>query len=463
MRPQNLVARERLEVELRKQAPISAADLSKRLGVSLATTLRMLRERHERVVRIGTTKTARYALRRPLRGVAKPISVYRLDKEGKGQSCGPLELLEPKGSLLDLKAIGWPLDKDHSKGWWDGLPYPLYDMRPQGFLGRNFARLTFRNLGVSPNLEEWSDDDIVYALTRYGSDTAGNLIVGDPAYELWLASVATPEDPLPEGGLGERYAELASRVTSQGVAGSSAAGEFPKFTAARERPGCATPHVIVKFSGADDSTAVRRWSDLLVCEHLALAALEASTHLRSAPSRVLSAQGRTFLEVERFDRQGIFGRSETVTLEALNAALLGSNDLAWPELARQLSYLDLTASGMEGDIRMLWWFGKLIANTDMHLGNMSFRFEGGDSPRLRPAPAYDMPPMLYAPLSGGEVPVRTFEPSLPLPAEREAWQAACAAAIAFWKNASQDSRVSQSFRNTCEENRKRLSALAERA
>src|ERR1700674_2344668 len=157
MRPQNEAARQRLEIELRRHAPVSAADLSKRLGVSLATVLRMLRERGERVVRIGTTKTARYALRRPLRGTAKRIPVYRLDEEGKGHNCPPLEILEPHGSLMDLKAMGWPLDKDHSKGWWDGLPYPLYDMRPQGFLGRNFARQAYRNLGVSPNLEEWSD------------------------------------------------------------------------------------------------------------------------------------------------------------------------------------------------------------------------------------------------------------------------------------------------------------------
>ncbi len=464
MRPQNETARERLEVALRKSAPVSAADLSRRLDVSVPTVLRILREREERVTRIGTTKTARYALRRPLRGIAKPIPVYRVDAAGKGHSCGTLELVEPQGSIMNLKAMGWPLDRDHHNGWWDGLPCPLYDMRPQGFIGRNFAHYTHRNLGVSPNPEEWSDDDVVYALSRHGSDTTGNLIVGDQAYELWLASVANPEVPLPEAGLDERYVELADRATSQGVAGSSAAGEFPKFTIARQRPGCATPHAVVKFSGADDSTAVRRWADLLVCEHLALAALGASPGLRAAPTRVLCAQGRTFLDVERFDRHGMFGRSETLTLESLNAALLGSNESAWPELVKDLTRLKLTAAGLEEEVRVLWWYGRLIANTDMHLGNLSFSFEPkfDDLPRLRLAPAYDMLPMLYAPLSGGEVPGRTFDPVLPLPRERGAWQAACNAALVFWMTASQDPRISQPFKKICAGNHERLTVLAQR-
>jgi len=42
---------------------------------------------------------------------------------------------------------------------------------------------------------------------------------------------------------------------------------------------------------------------------------------------------------------------------------------------------------------------RLIANTDMHLGNLTFHVEG----TFRLAPAYDMLPMAYAPLPGGEV------------------------------------------------------------
>jgi len=45
MRPINLVARDRLNAELRRNPPIAAAALAERLGVSAPTLLRMLRER----------------------------------------------------------------------------------------------------------------------------------------------------------------------------------------------------------------------------------------------------------------------------------------------------------------------------------------------------------------------------------------------------------------------------------
>lgn len=466
MRPQNENARERLEVELRKSPPVSASELSHRLNISVPTTLRILREREEHVIRVGTTKNARYALRRPLRGVARAIPVYRIDRQGRGHSCGHLELVEPQGSYMDLKSMGWPTDKTQINGWWDGLPYPLHDMRPQGFLGQIFARGIYQDIGVSPNPEEWSDDDIAYVLTRYGSDTSGNLIVGDQAYSRWLSSTAGSEPHLLEDNLYARYTNLANQITGLIGSGSSAAGEFPKFTASRRLPGAATPHVIVKFSGTDDSTAVRRWSDLLVCEHLALTTLGEQTSLNVAPSRILKEQhGRTFIEVERFDRHDLIGRSEIISLSTLNAALLGSGKSAWPELVTELARLKLVAPDVEEEVLVLWWYGKLIANTDMHLGNLSFRFrpmQGRANPQLQLAPAYDMLPMLYAPLSGGEVPARGFEPPLPLPREREAWYVACKAAREFWKVAAHDGRISNNFQKMCAENLNRLDSLAHR-
>jgi hypothetical protein len=465
MRPRNEFARERLGAVLRRTPWIAASELSNRLLISLPTVLRMIGEQRDRIIKSGTTKAASYALRRPLRGQIKPITVYRIDRQGKSHECGILDLVEPEGAFMDLRAMGWPIDDAHLKGRWEGLPYPLYDMRPQGFLGRNFALHTYKDLGVSPNPVEWSDSDIVYALTKYGADTSGNLIIGDQALERWLTSVAKPTAPLSENNLPESYVHLALEAASQGLGGSSAAGEFPKFTASRDRPGSGTEHVIVKFSGADNSTAVRRWSDLLVCEHLALEALRAASSLRVAPSRILNAQGRTFIEVERFDRHAIFGRSETVTLFSLDEALLGSEQSSWPDLIRELSRHELATGELELEVRMLWWYGRLIANTDMHLGNLSFQFSPtpGAQPRLSIAPAYDMLPMLYAPLSGGEVPVRKFEPALPIPQDREVWQAACKAALLFWKTASRDDRVGQEFRKICGLNYRMLDELAGRA
>ena len=465
MRPQNQAARDRLEAELRKSACVSAAQLAKRLDVSIPTLLRMLKERAERIVRVGATNRARYALRHPLRGIIGPLPLFRVDKTGQGHEAGTLDLIEPAGSVLDLAGMGWPTDASHRDGWWEGLPYPLHDLRPQGFLGRAFARVHATELDIPADPNNWSDDQAAYVLSHHVADGPGNLILGEAAYARWMQTVANPTEPTPDNKLGEHYVTLADQVTSLGVVGSSAAGEFPKFTATRDLPRSATPHVIVKFSGSDESSTVRRWADLLICEHLALTCLGEMTGLPVAASRILANQGRTFLEVERFDRHGAFGRSETVTLASLDAALLGSTTHNWPPMVERIATeLKLAAPGLQQTVNLIWWYGRLIANTDMHAGNLSFQFTAtpGELPQLSTAPVYDMLPMLYAPLAGGEVPARDFTPPMPLPNERATWQTACEAALSFWLRAANDMRISEHFRSLAQANHFRLVELRQR-
>lgn len=461
MRPQNTAARAQLDSILRHQGLSSAADLAGKLGVSIPTILRILHERNDEVVRLGTTKLSRYALRRTLRGKTDPIPVYRINEQGQGLHCGTLNLIAPQGSLLPLRDLGWPTDSEHVAGIWGGLPYPLYDMRPQGYLGRSFARKAAIDLDVPPDPDAWSDDNIVYVLSRRGADTSGNLIVGDDAYTLWLQSVASPEPAIPPEQQASRYAQLAMEATAMVGGGSSAGGEFPKFTAKRILADSATPHVIVKFSGADASAPVQRWSDLLICEHLALQALRSNTQISVERSRILQAEGRTFLEVERFDRSGEFGRMPLISLSSLDAVFIGLGSGDWPALTEKLVKLAMVPEVLAHESLVLWWFGRLIGNNDMHLGNLSFQFdpEQGRGSPLRLAPTYDMLPMLYAPLSGGEIPVRQFEPALPLPRHAEAWKLAWAAAVDFWEAASRDDRISESFREICSANGAQLSRL----
>ena len=189
---------------------------------------------------------------------------------------------------------------------------------------------------VDPDPTRWSEDDILIALSQAGADLAGNLVVGRVALAQWQHSTLDALQPMASAQRGVRYAALAQQALADGVAGSSAGGEFPKFTALREHAHARTPHVIVKFSGADESAAVRRWSDLLVCEHLALEAVARGLGLRSSRSEIVRHAGRTFLEVERFDRHGAHGRSAVMSLETIDAALLGSSRTQWPELARRL-------------------------------------------------------------------------------------------------------------------------------
>lgn len=461
MRPRNQPVRDQFAAVLARHGASSVSELAALLRVSIPTVHRLLREQTAgRVLTGGRAGRTRYALRRALRGDDSDVPLYTVDADGNARTLAALAMVHPQGSRLVLRDTEWPIPEAARDGWWDGLPYPVYDMRPQGYLGRQLARAETQRLGVPDNPEQWSDEDIVFALAQCGADTSGNLILGDPACERWLQGKVAPPEPLRESRLAAAYAAYAERAVATGVPGSSAAGEFPKFAAVRECTGCATPHVLVKFSGADDSAAVRRWSDLLVCEHHALECAATMPGVESARSRIVQHGGRSFLEVERFDRAGPFGRTALCSLETLNAAFLGASSTDWTALAARMVAAGLLGTADAQRIERLWWYGRLIANSDMHLGNLSFR------PRRTAfdlAPTYDMLPMGYAPLSGGEVPARAFDPALPLPAQRTAWLAAASAAAAFWQRAAGDARISAPFRDACAANGWQMLELAARA
>ncbi len=467
MRPRNDTARDQLETVLSRRAAASAADLATAVGVSVPTLHRMLQELGDKLITTGKARRTRYAVRRGLRGDASDLPIYEIDRQGRASLLTQLTLARPEGTCMPLDGTHWPTPDDARDAWWGGLPYLLQDMRPSGYLGRQFARNLHQPLALPANPHEWSDDDVLWALSQRGADTSGNLIVGDPAYTHWQQSkAAAAAEPIKPRALGRAYEDLAEQAVAAGVPGSSAAGEFPKFPALRDLDAfddgkhSDTPHVLVKFSGAGRSPAVQRWADLLVCEHLAMACAASMPAASSARSRIITTEGgRTFLEVERFDRHGLSGRSPLVSLATINAAFLGDGSSDWTRLTARLQAMALLPADDALRVQHLWWFGRLIANTDMHTGNLSFRPQGN----FALAPTYDMLPMLYAPLPGGEVPQREFDPPLPLPTQRSAWAIACEAALSFWQSTAGDKRISAPFRRTCSANAQRLQDVAQHA
>lgn len=442
---------------LRTNHHIGGAELCARLGgISRATLSRALKGLGASVISSGGSRRTRYALRRTLRGNANPIPLYRIDEHGQGHEIGLLSLIYPQGTCLANQAgFPWPLNKDMADGWFEGLPYPIIDMRPQGFLGRNFARIHALDLNLPNNPDAWSDDDIIYMLSLLGHDQPGDLILGEVAYHRFLERIRQSDTRfLSDDQIEESYPRLADMALLQGEPGSSAGGEFPKFTASRLINNRKVD-VIVKFSGADNSPAVRRWADLLICEHLASSVMANTLQIAVAESAIYQYADRTFLEVARFDRHGDFGRSPVCTIGSLNAALVGEN-ADWPKTAQAFHNHGWLSAEDVTRITLIWWFGRLIANTDMHEGNLAFR------PGLTLAPVYDMLPMMYAPVSGGEVPVKTYAPALPLPAEVDLWKQSAKAAIQLWEICSDDERISTDFRQICINNSRILANLLSR-
>ena len=438
---------------LRARPHLPAGELLASLKVSRATLMRAVRAAGPEVLTIGRARRTSYAARRLLRGIAEPQPVFQVDEQGGSVEVGRLNLAYPDGSVFEFGAASsWPLDDSMRDGWFDGLPYFLQDLRPDGFLGRQFARAHAQVLQLGENPREWSDDDALYAISLLGADQSGNFIVGEGAFRLWLDQVQQPPECLEDGQVQASYSERAQRAMQYGIAGSSAAGEFPKFTALRSLHGAPT-HVLVKFSGSDHSEGTQRWSDLLICEHLAADTIATVPGLSAAQTSILQAGNRTFLQAVRFDRHGIRGRTALCSWAALNDGWFGLAGRPWPEGGARLLQRELIDRDTLQSITRLWHFGQLIGNNDMHDGNLSFQPRISNSRiELRVAPVYDMLPMLYAPQRGVELAPVTFAPRLPLPAEREAWQQAAAAADRFWSQAADDARISAPFRAICAEN-----------
>ena len=458
---------------LRRRGRQYAGELLKLLGVSRPTLMRAVQAAGADVVVRGRARRTAYAARRALRGSLSALPLYRVDEAGQVQEIARLDLTYPDGCALEfLQDFGWPTEVGAmSEGWFEGLPYPLQDMRPQGFLGRHFARRHATLLQVPENPTLWTDDDALHALSLMGADTPGNLILGEAACRAWLDQVqghrqAPGAHGWAEDELAEAYPRLAEQALAQGVPGSSAGGEFPKFTALRRE---AAQHVLVKFSGSDRAPGTQRWADLLVCEHLAGQVLQDQLGIRAAASRILSSDGRTFLEVARFDRHGLFGRSGLVSWAALDGAFFGTAGRPWGEAGRRLEERGWLSAQEAEQLARLWHFGQLIGNSDMHDGNLSFQLSTGPSgsdgaggpqlssqrsvtrqgPSLRLAPVYDMLPMRYAPVQGMELLMRDITPRLPLPSEQAAWQVAARAALVFWQTSAEDPRISAGFRQVC--------------
>lgn len=403
--------------------PLAARQLIDALGISQPTLSRALAELGDEVLRLGAARSIQYALRDGLRGLPD-MPVYRVDVEGK------IRLL---GTLVPVRAEGFVMRQaDGATLFSPGLPWWLLDMRPAGYLGRAYAARHGGALGLPARLPDWSDSHALRALLANGEDMVGNLLLGDMARDRFLA--APLPEPIAEAQKAGRYAALARAAASGEQPGSSAGGAQPKFIAyaAIATSADGPRHVLVKFSEPDAGPVGERWRDLLLAEHLALETLR-EAGIPAATTRLIDHEGQRFLEVERFDRVGALGRRAVFSLSALDAEFVGAGASGWPVIARRLAAQKVIVPQAAETAALLWAFGTLIGNTDMHGGNLSFLSDQG--PPCDIAPAYDMSPMGFAPRSGGGLPESLGE----LPHEaaidpgvaNETWRQAEALARAF--------------------------------
>lgn len=414
--------------------PCTVSQLKTRTGLSQPVLSRALNEIAQYNGRLFTHRQGRsivYAISKAIRSLPHVIPVYQVARTGRAAALGSLMALEGRGYLF-AEASG-------SSELYEGLPWFLQDMRPQGYIGRAFRDAYAPGLGLGNILAQWADDDVIYALSQYGEDAPGNLLIGDHALNRFLALKDAP--PLGAQQLPAHYDALADAAVRGGAPGSSAGGEHPKFLL---RDG--ERNLIVKFSPLlDGSAAATRWKDLLIAEHLALLAL-ATCGIAVPPARIILSEKRCYLESARFDRMGAKGRIAAASFEAIDHAFIGAHR-NWSESAGKLHQLGFITAECAAQIKLVEAFGRCIANTDMHFGNLSFLWDNTASTLgFNLAPIYDMLPMLYAP-EKSEVVERIFV------APREVASAiAQEAARQFWNELAAHQDVSAGFRQIAEAN-----------
>jgi len=433
---------ERIRLQFLTRGALGARDLARALGVSQPTVSRALGAMGSDLVRIGRGPRSRYGLAAPIGGLGHSWPLYQIDPLGSPREIGILHSLAASAWWLESASRApWPslTAGEFPDGIFPGFPWFLDDLRPQGFLGRSFARRHGLGLGVGTDPAEWPERAVVESLLRFGAELPGAFVLGGVALAEALRS--RNDELISAESRPEVYPRLAAEALAGGLPKSSAGGEQPKFTATLTT-GEGLQSVIVKFSPPLGSPEGRRWADLLAAEAIASEVL-AEAGFATARTGFFDAGGRRFLEVERFDRTSSGGRISCVSLRAHDAAFFGEMNTPWTGAALRLRSHGWLDAENAARLASLWRFGRLIANTDMHYGNVSLVL--AEHPPLRLAPVYDMLPMAYRPGPENAIPDLSKE-LLELARTEFADCTERATAGHFWTRVADSEHISSAFR-----------------
>jgi len=429
---------------LDERGVLTSSQLQAELAVSQPTLSRLVARAGAQVLRIGRARATMYALSRHIFGADGAIPIYAIDEKGQPQQLANLHGIGGEQFYIETDSPGRWLKGDSDNGIYPSLPYMLDDLRPEGFMGKLVAHNYAARLGYPDDARYWTAQQVGHYLLQDGFDLSGHLILGDSAlhdFQHRTRDIVKDRE--------STYPDRADAILKQWQGGSSAGGEHQKFTAYTHDNG----HVIVKYSPAGDSVEARRWQDSLICEYHALNCMT-QAGLSAAKTQLFQFAGRVFLESQRFDRIGELGRVPMISLLAIDAEFVGLAQ-SWSKVAQKMQQQKLISSE---DERICNWnelYGHWIGNTDMHLGNMSMTVtEKG----FKLLPAYDMLPMIYAPVRGEIIQRKLTLPVRPMQ-HTDLWLSSGEVALGFWEEVSADKRVSNGFRQIAMDNAMKVKSL----
>ncbi len=415
-------------VDYLRRGPSTSKEIQAATGQSQSTVSRQIKEAGDTIVQVRDGRTVRYAATCNAFGMGDRIPLGITDSAGACSKIADVRPLNCEGFFIEPETDDFPpvLFGYDGTGLFEDLPYFLYDMRPQGFIGRQIAKKIAEQLKDFPaNPKAWNTDHIGRYLISKGDDLPGNLVFGEPS----LMRIHQKAFPVSKSD----YPDLALSVLKGNPPGSSAGGEQAKFTAFNKD---LNAHVIVKFSPKGENEVAVRWRDILYTEYHASRVLVEHGYPAVVPN-IYDLEGRLFLEFERFDRVGEFGRSSMFSLEVLDREFVGYGN-NWTSVVAELFRLGLADEQALNNVKMLQQFGEVIHNSDMHLGNLSFSMGNENFSLL---PVYDMCSMQFAPKNGEVLPFEVTQS-----VENFSEEVSDMGRV-FWTNLSEDDRISGEFRD----------------
>jgi hypothetical protein len=125
-----------------QKGPSTSKEIQAAIGLSQSTVSRMLKKMGDGIVQISEGRSVRYAAPCNAFGSNDKLPIGMIDESGKIQLGAHLRPLNGGHFFLE------PAVKDYSPlllgadgtGLFEDLPYFLFDLRPQGFLGRLIGR-----------------------------------------------------------------------------------------------------------------------------------------------------------------------------------------------------------------------------------------------------------------------------------------------------------------------------------
>lgn len=365
---------------LARGEPLTAVQLAAATGKSISSISLSLKALGDRVHRIGAARSTRYALKQDILGLPATQTIGLTGPDGHSQAWGSLTHLHPSQTLTKTTGGEWLTSAGR-------LPWFLTPLRPQGFLGRQYARL---RPDFPPDPESWSLAQTLYIITQHAHNAPGAFDLGQVSDGRLVDEVSAVEaDRLVQ------YDTAALQAGHTLPAGSSAGGEQPKFLSEYSSAN-GWQHCIVKFTPPQGTPFGKRWRALVSLEQLASQIL-ATQGVAAAATNLLHSNQRTYLESVRFDRIGTEGKKHVVAIAALHDEFVKGPWTNWVTTSEALAKLGLITEQELKQIATVFSFGHYIGNTDMHSGNLSFFVDDVITPKIRVAPVYDMLPMMWKP------------------------------------------------------------------